>query len=200
MDEYWNHNVAYHPWVLRKLGGIESRPPRVLDVGCGDGLLVQQMTHQGAVAVGIDIDPSSVERAEARLRGRPNAAIEQVGFAKFDPGPARFDLITFVASIHHMDLRSTLRKARELITPAGTIAVVGLSTNRSPADWAIACLQVLPVWVASTLHRETRDIGVPVSEPSNDLREIKAIAADEIPGARIRRGLYYRYLIDWSPQ
>jgi 2-polyprenyl-3-methyl-5-hydroxy-6-metoxy-1,4-benzoquinol methylase len=198
MDEYWNHNVAYHPWLLEKLRRFELPHPRVLDVGCGDGLLVQQMAERGAVAVGIDVDPGSVERAEFRLRAEPNASIHRVGFAEFDSEAARFDLITFVASIHHMDLRTTLQKARELVTPVGTIAVVGLSANTSPVDWAVAALQVLPVRVASRLHHETRDIGVPVVEPSNDLREIRSIADEEVPGARIRRGLYYRYLLDWS--
>jgi hypothetical protein len=38
VDEYWNHNTAYHRWLL----DIAARHyGEVLDVGCGEGLLVQ---------------------------------------------------------------------------------------------------------------------------------------------------------------
>jgi 2-polyprenyl-3-methyl-5-hydroxy-6-metoxy-1,4-benzoquinol methylase len=34
--QYWNHNTAYHPWLI----DIATRHHGdVLDVGCGDGLL-----------------------------------------------------------------------------------------------------------------------------------------------------------------
>jgi hypothetical protein len=56
---------------------------------------------------------------------------------------------------------------------------------------------VPPARVSGWLHRETRSIGVPVANPRESLAEIRAVAADVLPNARIRRGLYYRYLLRW---
>lgn len=40
VDEYWNHNTAYHAWLI----DITARHRgHVLDVGCGEGLLVRRL-------------------------------------------------------------------------------------------------------------------------------------------------------------
>jgi 2-polyprenyl-3-methyl-5-hydroxy-6-metoxy-1,4-benzoquinol methylase len=38
--DYWNHNTAYHPWLVSI--AAEHRGD-VLDIGCGDGLLAKRM-------------------------------------------------------------------------------------------------------------------------------------------------------------
>ena len=45
---------------------------------------------------------------------------------------------------------------------------------------------------------ETRDIGVPIAAPSQTVAEVRSVADAVVPGARIRRGLYYRYLLRWT--
>jgi hypothetical protein len=39
---------------------------------------------------------------------------------------------------------------------------------------------------------------VAIAEPRESLREIRNTAAEVLPGAVIRRKLYYRYLLRWS--
>jgi len=45
---------------------------------------------------------------------------------------------------------------------------------------------------------DTSDVGVAVADPGTSLAEIRAIAARVVAGCTIRRGLYYRYLLDWT--
>jgi 2-polyprenyl-3-methyl-5-hydroxy-6-metoxy-1,4-benzoquinol methylase len=192
--DYWNHNTAYHPWLI----DIASQHRgTVLDVGCGDGLLAQRLSPVSRLVTAIEPDAKAAARASARLAFFDNVAVVDADFDAFQSDGARFDLITFVATLHHMDLRSALTKARELLTPTGEIAVVGLSANKSLTDWlwAGACLPVNRI--ASRLHGETRDIGVAVTDPQESLAEIRRTVAEVLPGARIRRGLYYRYLLRW---
>lgn len=192
--DYWNHNTAYHPWLI----DIASQHRgTVLDVGCGDGLLAQRLSPVSRFVTAIEPNAKAAARASARLAFFDNVAVVDADFDAFQSDGARFDLITFVATLHHMDLRSALTKARELLTPTGEIAVVGLSANKSLTDWlwAGACLPVNRI--ASRLHGETRDIGVAVTDPQESLAEIRRTVAEVLPGARIRRGLYYRYLLRW---
>lgn len=194
-DDYWNHNTAYHPW-LRNIAAAHHGD--VLDVGCGDGLLAQRLGPVSRSVTAIDSDAAAIERARRRLRGAFGVSVAHADFATFDPGLRRFDLIVFVASLHHLQLRPTLERAREMLTPAGEIAVVGLCAERTVRDfgWAVLCLPL--VLVSSRLHRETRDVGVAVREPREGLDEIRQVAAEVLPGASIRRGLYYRYLLRWT--
>ena len=59
-------------------------------------------------------------------------------------------------------------------------------------------LSVPWVRLGSLLHHETSDIGVPVTSPRENLAEIRETAAMTLHGARIRRGVYYRYLLHWT--
>lgn len=194
MQDYWNHNTAYHPWLIGIAG--EHRGD-VLDVGCGDGLLTQRLLPISRSVTGIDPDPDAVARAQARLAGRARVSLFQQSFHDYPAGTALFDVITFVATLHHMALRESLVKARDLLRPGGELAVVGLSANRSASDWIWAGLCLPVVRIGSRLHRETRDIGVVIAQPRESLREIRRVFDDVIPGAVVRRALYYRYLLRW---
>lgn len=193
-DTYWNHNAAYHPWLVKIAA---QRRGDVLDVGCGDGLLAQRLAPVSRSVTAIDPEPAALQRAWRRLADHPHTTVTQAGFADFDPGPRRFDLITMVASLHHMDLRGALTKARGLLTPSGEIAVVGLSANKTVRDWLWSALCLPAARAGSWWHRETRDIGVTVAEPAESLDEIRRAADAILPGATIRRALYYRYLLRW---
>ena len=122
----------------------------------------------------------------------------QSGFDDYPPDAGRFDLITFVASLHHLPLEETLRRAAGLLRPGGDVLVVGLAANRSALDWTVSALSVPLVRASSVLHRETGDIGVPTAPPRESLAEIGSAARALLPGVRIRRGLYYRYLLRWT--
>ncbi|GAS97015.1 SAM-dependent methyltransferase [Mycolicibacterium canariasense] len=192
--DYWNHNTAYH---RRLLGIAAEHPGDVLDVGCGEGLLARRLARVSRTVTAIDPDAAAVRRARARVAALPNVTVAEASFTSFDPGPQRFGLITFVATLHHMDLRASLTKARDLLTPGGTLAVVGVAANRTVGDWIADGLRMPFARVAGVLHGETRDIGVVVAEPRESLSEIRRTATQILPGVSIRRGVYYRYLLRW---
>ena len=76
---YWNHNAAFHDEFV---ADAARRGGRALDVGCGEGLLVQRLAAVCEEAVGIEADPATVERARARLAGVRGAVVGP------GPGPA----------------------------------------------------------------------------------------------------------------
>ena len=192
--DYWNHNTAYHPWLVAIAAQHRGD---VLDVGCGDGLLAQRLAPVSRSVIGIDPDPAAVGRAADRLASLRHVTVCQGDFQAYDAGGRRFDLITFVASIHHMDLRASLVKARGLLTPIGEIAVVGCAANKTVRDWVWSAMCVPAARIGSRLHSETRNIGVVVTDPNDGLDDIRRTVDEVLPGASVRRALYYRYLMRW---
>lgn len=195
-DSYWNHNTAYHGWILRRAAGKE----RALDVGCGDGLLVKRLSGVCTSVLGIDPHQPSVRRGQARLAGVENARVCAADFQSFQTPPGSFDLIVFAASLHHMDQPAGLAKAAELLAPGGTLLVVGLARPEGAWDWCVEALRVLPARLGSLLHGERQggETGAPTAPPELSLARIRSAADRILPGARIRRGLYYRYLLSWT--
>jgi 2-polyprenyl-3-methyl-5-hydroxy-6-metoxy-1,4-benzoquinol methylase len=193
--QYWNHNTAHHPWLI----DIATRHHGdVLDVGCGDGLLAQRLAPVSRSVTAVDPDSTAVQRATDRLAPHDHVRVWQQSFESYEPGSRRFDLVTFVASLHHLDLRASLVKARDLLKPAGEIAVVGLSVNKTVRDWVWAAICVPPARIGSWLNSETRDVGVVVTDPREGLDDIRRTVDEVLPGATLRRALYYRYLLRWA--
>ena len=194
-DVYWTHNTAYHKWILEQINGSDH----VLDVGCGDGLLVQEIAKICSRVTGIEPHIPSALRARERLKNVKNANIESISFEAYSANSGTFDVIVFVASLHHMDLESCIIKAKELLASGGRLLVVGCSKPEGFVDFAIECLRVFPAKLGSLVHGEKNggNIGVPVQSPDLSLRQICNITDIYMPNAKIHRGLYYRYLLSW---
>ncbi len=192
---YWTHNVAYHEWILRHISPTDS----VLDVGSGDGLLLEKLSTMCRICVGVEPHAKSAERAEKRLENIKNAAVRAVTLDGFQ-SDEKFDAVIFAASIHHMDMEKALIKAKSHLVHGGKILIIGCAKPKGIGDFAVDALRVIPAKIGSILHgeRDGGEIGVPTQGPELSLREIKNIVKRELPRAKIRRGLYYRYLLSWE--
>lgn len=192
----WNHNSAYHPELLR---AASEHGGRALDVGCGDGLLMSKLAATTGSVVGIDADERAVSRAVRRLAGTSNTEVLLGDFLDADQLADRsFDIITCVATLHHMPLVPALDRMQALLNPGGRLIVIGLSANTNAGDWLIAGAQVVPVRVLSMLHRESTYEGMTTTRPRESLAEIRATAPHILPGCRVRRRFWYRYSLTWT--
>lgn len=194
---YWNHNTAFHRELVRD---AKRRGGRVLDIGCGEGLLMERLAPHVATVVGIDPDDAAVERARKRLGADCRAELIAGDFMAMPlpPPQERYQTIACVATLHHMELRPALLQMRRLLAPGGKLLVVGLSANKSAADYIVAGLHLLPIKLMDKLHGGMQEIGVRLAEPRESLDEIKAAAREVLPGAKARRRFYYRYTLAWE--
>ena len=71
-DRRWNHNIHYYPLVL---AAVPPGCQRVLEVGCGEGMLARQLACRVPRVVGIDQDTASIELAR---RQGPDGQVEFV--------------------------------------------------------------------------------------------------------------------------
>jgi ubiquinone/menaquinone biosynthesis C-methylase UbiE len=107
--------------VLRRHVELAGRD--VLDVGCGQGRLVRELTGLGARVTGIEI--SEQQLAPARAADDGAGARYLVGRAEAIPlADASLDLVVFRASLHHVPIAQmlpALREARRVLRPDGHV-------------------------------------------------------------------------------
>ena len=187
----WNHNVHYQPVILAAV------PPGcgpALDVGCGDGLLACRLTERCAQVTGIDRDPRMIALARAQAHGRTRFI--EADFLTYPFEAGSFDFVCANTSLHHMDFAAALTAMARALRPGGRLAVIGLAADRSLADLLAAAPAVPVNLVYRALYRQGES-GAPVMDPQMSWREVRAAAAQTLPGVRYRRRLLWRYSLLW---
>jgi 2-polyprenyl-6-hydroxyphenyl methylase/3-demethylubiquinone-9 3-methyltransferase len=118
---------AVNPLRLRYIDaatGLSGR--RVLDVGCGGGLLTEAMARAGAHVTGLDASPGAIAAACAhRDAGRLSIEYHTGTIEEFAGQSAqRFDLVTCMELLEHVpDPETLLRSCAGLLKPGGHLVV-----------------------------------------------------------------------------
>ena len=203
----WNHNEHFHGWILRNL---PARRTAAVDVGCGTGVLAGKLAPRFARVTGIDADAGMAAAASARLAHDPQVSIRHCRFEQFASaaGDSEADLITMVAVLHHLDLDDSLACIPALLAPGGRLLVVGLARVNSLPDLAADLISAAanPVMGLIRYPRVARQAEgpaagqpvMPVRDPVTTLAEITAAARARLPGATVRRRLFFRYTLRWD--
>lgn len=131
--------------ALREVSERLERAPRVLDVACGTGILLQRLLAQwpGIEAYGIDASADMLAQARAALKGLPRVHLER---AEIGPGetaglpyaPGTFDLITCTNALHDLvDAEAALSGLRRLLAPGGQLVVEDFARREPPFPWTV---------------------------------------------------------------
>jgi len=95
---------------------------RVLDLGCGPGLLAGAFARLAGEVIGIDPEPEMLRVAEAAF-GATGARFVAGSSAELSPALGGFRLVTMGRSFHWMDRADTLRRLDAMIDPGGAVAL-----------------------------------------------------------------------------
>jgi len=102
---------------------------RVLDIGCGNGALLQALS--GRITYGAGVDESEAILEQARKR---NAAKKNLEFAKIDSpalpfADAKFDVVISLMSFRYLDWDPLLTEVRRVLKPRGRFLIVDMVTD-----------------------------------------------------------------------
>jgi SAM-dependent methyltransferase len=170
-----------------------------VDVGCGHGSLTRALRDRGIPEVlGVDRDRACIERCQTHPRA---GGIRYVA-ADLLSGPlqpARFDLVSAVASLHHVNARAGLARLRNLVAPGGVLVVVGLARPDWPRDIPV---EVAAQWARLIRPEPRQGSGMPrppiVWPPPEQYATMRRLGLELLPGARWRRHLRWRYSLVWT--
>ena len=123
---------------------LESLPvqhPRVLDVGCGGGILAEALSKAGAQVTGVDLSPKAIQVARAHA-AESGLAIEYQAVSVEDfvsSQPASFDAVTCLETLEHVPRPDRVIAAcARALKPGGV--VIFSSLNRTLRSLLFAIL------------------------------------------------------------
>lgn len=185
---WWDPNSEFKPlhdinplrleWIDRQVGLAGKK---VLDVGCGGGILAEGMAERGAEVMGIDLGEKALKVARLHLlesgRRVDYRLISAEALAEEMPGA--FDVVTCMEMLEHVpDPASTVRACGRLVKPGG--AVFFSTINRNPKSYLFAIIGA--EYVLGLLPRGTHDYAkfIKPSELSRFCREAGLAVTDII--------------------
>ena len=130
---------------------------RVLDIGCGGGILADAMARKGAEVLGIDLATKALRVAqlhalEAQTQGVTYREISAEKLA--DEQPASFDVVTCMEMLEHVpDPASVVRACATLVKPGGRVFFSTI--NRNPKAFLFAIVGA--EYVLNLLPRGTHE-------------------------------------------
>ena len=170
-----------NPLRLTWIDGLaQIKGKRVLDIGCGGGILSDAMARKGAVVTGIDLSSKALRVAQlhALEAGTANVDYQEISAeAMAQQEPAGFDVVTCMEMLEHVpDPSSVVRACSALVKPGGWVFFSTL--NRNPKSFLFAILgaayvlQLLPKGTheyakfikPSELAQYSRDAGLELTE------------------------------------
>jgi 2-polyprenyl-6-hydroxyphenyl methylase/3-demethylubiquinone-9 3-methyltransferase len=146
-SKWWDPNSEFRPlheinplrlnWIDERVG---LKGKKVLDVGCGGGILAESMARRGADVLGIDLADKSLKVAELhKLETGVNnvnyrfVSAEQLAAEE----QATFDVVTCLEMLEHVpDPAQTIQACADLCKPGGWLFFSTI--NRNPKSFVFA--------------------------------------------------------------
>ncbi len=165
---WWDKNGAFkalHDINVLRLDYIDRRSrlsgKRVLDVGCGGGILSEAMAASGAVVTAIDMGEAPLAVAKLHLRKSGLAIDYQRATAEefSDAHPERFDVVTCLELLEHVpDPYPVVAACQKLVRPGGHVFFATLNRNPKSFLFAIIGAEYILGLVRRGTHRYSRFI------------------------------------------
>ncbi|MEM7083717.1 MAG: bifunctional 2-polyprenyl-6-hydroxyphenol methylase/3-demethylubiquinol 3-O-methyltransferase UbiG [Pseudomonadota bacterium] len=162
-ERWWDPESEFKPLHAinpLRLGYIQARTPldglRVIDIGCGGGLLSEAMAHQGADVTGIDMGATPLEVAKRHAESSDVSVryLQTPAEAIAETEAGQYDVVTCLEMLEHVpDPAAVVAACARLLKPGG--AAYFSTINRTAKGYLLAVIGA--EYVLNLLPRGTHD-------------------------------------------
>jgi len=161
--KWWDKNSEFKPLheinplrlnYIDKLVGLQGK--RVLDVGCGGGILSESMHFKGADVTGIDLGEKALNVAKLhQLESGAKVSYQLISVEEFAAKhPASFDVVTCMEMLEHVpDPSAIVAACAKLVKPGGSVFFSTI--NRNPKAYLFAVIGA--EYILNMLPKGTHD-------------------------------------------
>ncbi|PWC18129.1 bifunctional 2-polyprenyl-6-hydroxyphenol methylase/3-demethylubiquinol 3-O-methyltransferase UbiG [Brenneria corticis] len=142
-------------YIAQRADGLFGK--KVLDVGCGGGILAESMAREGADVTGLDMgaEPLQVARLHALESGMAVNYIQETVEAHAQAHSGEYDVVTCMEMLEHVpDPQSVVRACANLVKPGGDVFFSTI--NRNAKAWLMAVVGA--EYILKMLPRGTHDV------------------------------------------
>lgn len=150
--QYIKENITKHFNINKK--NLPLRNLKILDIGCGGGLLSEPMSRLGAKVTGIDASEKNIKIANAHLK-KSKLKINYVCASpeSLKATKEQFDVILNMEIVEHVeDVELFIKKSSELLKKKGLMFVATLNKTLKSYIFAIVGAEYILGWLPIGTH------------------------------------------------
>lgn len=205
-DETWNHNAHYHEYLLSR---VPERCRHALEIGCGTGGFSRLLAGRAEKVLALDLSPQMIRLARERSRLHPNVEFVAADVMTYRLPDERFDCVTTLTTLHHLPAEAVLGKIRKALRPGGVFVCLDLYRRSNPgellldavaypADLLLRLIKTGRPWPPKEVREAYAEHGK--TDTYLTLPRVAQLCADLLPGALVRRHLFWRYSVTWTKE
>ena len=162
-DEWWNengkfkilHQIKSHrmSYILDQINNRNIRNLKILDVGCGGGIICEPLARLGANVTGIDFAPNNIIAAKIHSKKNKlkiNYINKDIEKSKLDE---KFDIILMFEVLEHLDnWKKTIKNIKKNLNKNGLIIISTINRNLLSKLFAINIAENILHWIPKGTH------------------------------------------------
>ena len=162
-DEWWNengkfkilHQIKSHrmSYILEQIKDREIKNLKILDVGCGGGIICEPLARLGAKVTGIDFAPNNIKAAKLHSKRnnlKINYIFKDIEKSKLDK---KFDIILMFEVLEHLDnWKKTIKNIKRNLNKKGMIIISTINRNLLAKLFAIDIAENILNWIPKGTH------------------------------------------------
>ncbi len=162
-DEWWNengkfkilHQIKSHrmSYILDQINNRNIKNLKILDVGCGGGIICEPLARLGAKVTGIDFAPNNIIAAKIHSKKNKlkiNYINKDIEKSKLDE---KFDIILMFEVLEHLDnWKKTIKNIKKNLNKNGLIIISTINRNLLSKLFAINIAENILNWIPKGTH------------------------------------------------